>query len=277
MPSTTSILQDVEPIIHIPEPTRFRHLTGRGNHRMLRPIMKTKFLVLFTLMGLFTGILPAQKPRGPSTPRTALEALDVARNKTRKEMTKLVAIIGSDGSPNPRGWSFLFHDAASPTSLGYLAPGEDLESADEAYGKGESPRYFDAARVSIDSPAAFEAANRQAAEAKIGFDRLNYELRGMEFTGEPIWTLRLLDAEENVVGIVHLSAETGKVKRTIWMRLTARKGARVIDSALAGGGPSAATESAGSATDEELKALPPVKNIEPPTLPPAPTPEAKPE
>lgn len=243
--------------------------------------MKTKFLIIFTLMGLSTGLVQAQNPRGPSSkpsvPRTALEALDAARNHTRKDMTKLVAVLGGNGSPTPRGWSFLFHDSASPTHLGFLAPGEDLEPADEAYGKGESPRYFDASRVNIDSPAAFEAANKQAAAAKIGFDRLNYELRGMEFTGEPIWTLRLLDADENVVGIVHLSAETGRVKRTIWMRLTARKGARVIDSALAGGGPSEAAESGDSATDQELKALPPVKNIEPPTLPPAPTPEAKPE
>ena len=201
----------------------------------------------------------------------------MARNQARKEMTKLVAVIGSEGSPTPRSWSFLFHDPASPTNLGYLEPGKAPEPADEAYAKGESPRYFDASRVKIDSPAAFEVANKQAAEAKVGFDRLNYELRGMEFTGEPIWTLRLLDADENVVGILHLSAETGRVKRTIWMRSTARKGVRVIDSALTGGGPSATDESAGAATEQELRALPPVKNIEPPTLPPAPIPEPQPE
>ena len=103
---------------------------------MLRPIMKTKFLVLFTLLGLTTGLLQAQNPRKPAPPRTALEALEMARNQARKEMTKLVAVIGSDGSPTPRSWSFLFHDPASPTSLGYLEPGEDLEPADEAYAKG---------------------------------------------------------------------------------------------------------------------------------------------
>ena len=247
----------------------------------MQAIMKTKFLILFALMGLPTGLLQAQNSRESSNktahPRTALEALEMARNQTRKDMTKLVAVIGSDGSPTPRGWSFLFHDPAAPTNLAYLAPGDGPEPADEAYGKGESPRYFDASRVKIDSPAAFEVANKQAAEAKIGFDRLSYELRGMEFTGEPIWTLRLLDADENVVGIVHLSAETGRVKRTIWMRSTARKGVRVIDSALVGGGPSAVDENAGAATEQELSALPPVKNIEPPTLPPDPTPEVKSE
>lgn len=228
---------------------------------------------MFLLVGLSTSLVLAQNPRGPAprqaAPRTALEALELARSQTKKSIKKLVAVLGSDGSPTPRAWSFLFQDPDSPTSLSYLAPGAGPEPADEAYAKGESPKFFDASRVNLDSTAAFEAANRQASEAKVGFDRLNYELRGMEFTGEPIWTLRLLDAEEHIVGIIHLSAETGKIKRTIWLRRTARQGVRVIDSSLAGGVAAAAGESPDPDEEPELRALPPVRNIEPPPPPDA--------
>lgn len=198
---------------------------------------------------------------------TAMEALEQARAATKKPMAKLVTMIGNGGSPTPRGWTFIFHDPASPTSLTSLTPGERPEPAEEAYAQGDSPKFFDAARVNLDSPEAFVVANKAAAEAKIGFDRLNYELRGLEFTGEPIWTLRLLDVDDHIVGVIHLSAETGKVQRTIWLRRTARKGIRIIDSALASGGPNAAAESSSNATDQELRALPPVQNLEPPPPP----------
>ena len=232
--------------------------------------MKMLLLLSAALLVSQPMALQAQAPRNGEE-ATALQALQLARSQTKKPMAKLVTMIGKNGSPQPRGWTFIFHDPASPTQLGYLEPGERPVAAEEAYKEGESPKFFDTSRVNLDSPEAFEAANKQAAAAKIGFDRISYELRGAEFTGEPIWTLRLLDADEHIVGIIHLSAETGKVQRTIWIRHTSRQGQRVIDSALTSGGPSAAAESASSAGDAEPKALPPVQNLEPPP-PPEPNP-----
>lgn len=202
-------------------------------------------------------------------PPTALRAIEMAQAQTRKNITKLVRLWGRNGNPGPRAWSMIFHDPASSTNLSELQPGEAPEPADEEYGNGIAPIYFNVSRVNIDSPAAFTAANKEAAEAKVGFDTITFELRGQEFTGQPIWTLRLLNDEEEVVGIVSISAETGKTLRTVWLRRGGRREApRVIDSALANTGPSGANESAGASSERDSRALPPVQNLEPPPPPP---------
>lgn len=240
--------------------------------------MKIKFIALLALVGLPSIAAQAQVTRGESNvallkkqpeanAATALESLKLARNQTQKEIVKLVSMTGTGGSPNPGTWSMVFHDPASSSYLSILRPGSAPKPARQQYTEGETPNYFDASRVNHDSPAAFQVANKEAAAAKVGFDRVNYELRGREFTGEPVWTLRLINTDNDLVGIIHLSAESGKLLRSVWLRRTARSTVRVIDSALSSGGPSAAAESAGASTDKELKALPPVQNIEPPPAP----------
>lgn len=205
-------------------------------------------------------------------PRTAMAALQAARERTGKEITRLVDLRGEGGMPNPPSWSMVFHDPKSSTNLSVLAPGEAPTPGDDDYAEGRPPVYFSSSRVRLDSPDAFKVANRQAAEAKVGFDYIDYQLRGRDFTEEPVWTLRLLDDEEELVGIVEMSGESGEVLRTIWLRRDTERGTvRVTDSALTGGPPrNSASEGAGAAAESELKALPPLRNLEPPpeTTPP---------
>lgn len=229
--------------------------------------MKLPILTLLASLALpgLSAFAQANRPEPP----TALKAIEMAQTQTRKTITKLVRLWGRNGNPGPRAWSMIFHDPASSTNLSELQPGEAPEPADDEYGNGTAPIYFNVSRVNIDSPAAFVAANKEAAEAKVGFDTITFELRGQEFTGQPIWTLRLLNAEEEIVGIVSLSAETGKTLRTVWLRRGGRREeARIIDSALASAGPSGANESAGASKEKESRALPPVQNLEPPPPPP---------
>jgi hypothetical protein len=227
--------------------------------------MKLTALILLASLALPALHSFAQAPR--SQPPTALQAIELARTQTGKSIVKLVRLSGNNGNPDPRGWSMVFHDPASSTNLSKLNPGEAPEPADDKYGSGTAPIYFTASRVSVDSPAAFLVANKEAAEAKIGFDRITFELRGQEFTGMPVWTLRLLNDEEEVVGIVSLSAETGKTLRTVWLRRDGRREEpRIIDSAISGNG----TESTGESKEKESRTLPPIQNIEPPPAEPTP-------
>lgn len=258
---------------------------------MLRAIMKLPSLAPFALASLLLAAAQAQSFRAPApandakrtntqAPLTAMEAVELAKIQTQKSIVKLVSMRGVSGTPTPMGWSMQFHDPASSTYLSDLKTGGRVQPSKEVYATGESPIYFSVSRVLVDSLAAFEVANKEAAAAKVGFDRINYELRGREFSDEPLWTLQLINDDDDVVGIVHLSAESGKLLRTVWLRRTARNEVRVIDSALSAGGPSAAADSAGASTEPDVKALPPVQNIEPPPAPapgPAPTPDVKPE
>jgi len=212
-------------------------------------------------------------PPGPNAAagrRTAVESIDAARRATKKEVLHIVEMRGDHGMPDPGGWTIRFHDAASSSQLSYLEPGERPVPAEPEYEEGTPPVYFAASRVKLDSPDAFKAANREAEAAKIGFDSVDYQLRGREFTGEPVWTLRLLDADGELVGIVDLSAESGATLRTVWLRRSRETDeVRIIDSALAPGGTAAAAGAASVSAEKEPKALPPVPNIDPPPPKPA--------
>jgi hypothetical protein len=232
--------------------------------------MKLSLLTLLASVALPALSALAQTNR--FEPPTALQAIVLARSQTKKNVVKLVRIYGSGGNPDPRAWSMIFHDPASSTNLSKLEPGEAPEPADDKYGEGTPPTYFNVSRVNVDSPAAFVAANKSAAEARVGFDRVTFELHGQEFTGMPVWTLRLLNADDEIVGIVSLSAESGKTLRTVWLRRdTRREQPRITDSALANTGPSGANESSGASKEKDSRALPPIQNLEPP--PPLETPE----
>ncbi len=213
--------------------------------------MKRIILSLLTSL-TFSSLALAQT----ADPPTALQALERARRQAHKAISKVVRLTGTHGNPGPPTWTILFLDPASSTNLSLLEPSEAPQPAEDQYSRGTSPDYCSVSRIKIDSPAAFTLANQEAAEAKVGFDQITFELRAQEFTGMPVWTLRLLNADEAIVGIIHLSAESGKVLRTIWIRRDGRSEPRIIDSALP-------TE------EKPSRELPPVQNIEvpPPVVP----------
>jgi hypothetical protein len=207
----------------------------------------------------------------------AMDAIAAARKATGRAITKIAEISARGATPFPIAWDLKFYDPASPTYLTDLRPGERPEPSSHDYAEGKPPTYFDVTRVKLDVDKAFEVANKEAAIAKVGFDRLDYSLRAREFSQEPVWTLRLVNEEEQLVGTVELSAESGRVFRTIWLRRGPEPGQiRVIDSVLAAGGPTAASSASGASLENDLPALPPTPNLDPdaPANPAAP---AKPE
>ncbi len=202
---------------------------------------------------------PERGPRrqGPQ-PRTALQSVEAARKATGSDIRRIVEMLGPTGDPAPAGWSIRFHDPASPSQLSFLEPGERVAPAPQEYEEGRAPVYFEASRFRVDSPEAFKIADREAASAKVGFDTVDYQLRGLEFSGAPIWTLRLLDADEELVGIIDISAETGKTLRTVWLRRDKETGAiRISDSSTQQDGRNDAENSGAAPQSEpEPKALP---------------------
>ena len=86
----------------------------------------------------------------------------------------------------------------------------------------------------VDSDAAFAIADKEARQARIGFDAVNYLLRPKEGSPEPVWTLMLVDTAKRLVGRIEISAGSGEVVRRIWLRYagaTGRNLARIEDSA----------------------------------------------
>jgi len=153
-------------------------------------------------------------------------------------LTHLVSMKGYEGVPQPAEWEIVTHDPQSPTllhryrvGLGYV---RDEGPVEDQYPAKEPAGYIDYSQLRLDSIGAFTVAEAAALQAKMGFDSLNMALRCREYSREPVWILHLVNDEGLLVGKVHMSANTGRVFRTIWIYRDDVRGGfpTVVDSAL---------------------------------------------
>lgn len=186
--------------------------------------MKTPliFFVLLTVLPLSAQQLPPRFGAGPQ-PATAMEAVAAFKAATGvTRLTNVVEIRGTGGAPTPAVWTVVVHDAASPTRLSeYSVRGsrvEDRRPCQLYYPKRVPEGYFDYGKVTVDSAAAFRAADREAGIARIGFDFIDYRLRCREFSDDPIWDVTMRTADGVALGTVSISNKTGKVLRAVWTR-----------------------------------------------------------
>jgi len=201
--------------------------------------MQTKFLI--PVLSLLTAVLlvsprHAQAQSDGMTSKEALAELTVRVGD--QALAHLVSMKGYEGVPQPSEWEIITHDERSPTllhryrvGLGYVrdeGPVEDLYPGKEPAG------YIDYSQLRLDSVGAFTVAEAAALQAKMGFDSLNMALRCREYSREPVWILHLVNDEGLLVGKVHMSANTGRVFRTIWIYRDDIRGGfpTVVDSAL---------------------------------------------
>ncbi|MGI8602833.1 MAG: hypothetical protein ACR2OZ_07505 [Verrucomicrobiales bacterium] len=167
----------------------------------------------------------------------ALEGLSRIEQKFGPEFTERVfEMTGAGGDPQPNEWRVTAHDPVEKAMLhefwigGRRVTDEGLN--DDFYPERLPKGFFKLSRLKVDSTNAFERAERMAREAKVGFDVINYKLHCREYSDEPVWTLTLLDSEEEIVGSVHLSGESAEVLRTVWIRRSGSGRAVVQDTAL---------------------------------------------
>lgn len=188
---------------------------------------------------LFKNPLLAQDPRRPAPPPalTALQAVEeVKRQTVLRDLARVVEVSGEFGAPAPRVWKVVAHDPRSPSAMSdFTVKGvrvDDQGVNREFYPDRLPEGFFELSRVTIDSSDAFKIADREAANARLGFDRLSYRLRAREFSLDPVWTVSLFNKEDEITGVVELSAVNGKVLRTVWYYRNPETGTmRILDSA----------------------------------------------
>lgn len=189
--------------------------------------------VLLLLAGLLIGTAIGQQQQ--SVPLSGKNALNILGQKFGADHFQwIVEMRAFNGVPQPKEWSVVVYDPASIYLLNEYWVGDGRAVNEGPYDKlypDKAPiGYIDFAKLKLDSVAAFTVAEGEARKARVGFDSLNYVLRAREYSNEPVWILALVDAEQRLVGKVHVSGVTGSVLRTIWIN---RQGPtpKVIDSA----------------------------------------------
>ena len=139
-----------------------------------------------------------------------------------RAMEAIVSATGHWGSPQPKGWDFTIIDPAARGGARTLkTTGRRLSAVSPepgGYESGVPLGFFRWSDVKVDSIRAFQAADLEARGAMIGFDSVHYLLRAREGTTQPIWFLSLLDNDRRTVGRLEISATTGSVERSVWLR-----------------------------------------------------------
>lgn len=169
---------------------------------------------------------------------TAMEALRRLTERFGSEaFTTLVEMVGPNGQTQPSSWKVVTVDISNP----YLTRTYSIDAETER-NEGEGKTFYpdripsgfiSLSRLSVGSYDAFVTLDKEASEAKIGFDSIQYRLRAREGSNEPVWTMTALDSDGLAVGVVDISGVSGIVLRTVWLR---RAGTRTLptveDSAL---------------------------------------------
>ncbi len=189
-----------------------------------------KRLLLITLTA---SLLHAQSPDGVP----AASGLSRLEEKFgRDAVDRVFELTGVAGDPQPLEWRVTTHEPGAPHLLHEFwldrRRATDEGVNDDFYPDRIPKGFFSLARLKVDSTQAFTIVEQIARDAGVGFDAINYKAHCREYSDEPVWTLTLLDKEQEIVGSVHLSGESGTVFRTVWMRRRPNGRLIVEDTAL---------------------------------------------
>ena len=181
----------------------------------------------FALCSAVAGaVLLAGVPGGTAVAQdsgmTAKNALINIANRFGHDRVKWICEMrGWEGQSQPDEWEIVLYDTESRSLLREYRSGENGEITNEGtdndfYPKRSPTGFLSLKDLKLDSRAAFTIAEGEARKAKMGFNEVNYFLRAREYSREPIWTLELIDAEEEIAGKAYISGSSGEVLRTVW-------------------------------------------------------------
>jgi len=156
--------------------------------------------------------LTAVSLRAETDQMDAYAALLLAgREKSDALLNSLVEMRGIDGEPQPRRWTLSFRDETARGGIRELivSPKGIIGERTPLRPAAQGGAVMAAAGLKLNSTGAFEAANREATRARIGFHSINYRLDSRH--GTPTWLVQLFEVGGSQVGQMELSATDGTV------------------------------------------------------------------
>lgn len=147
---------------------------------------------------------------------TAYEALRALRSARGDAiLSQLVEVSGTGGAPQPGEWVILLKDPVARGGVREIKIVNGNIVSERTPLRGFSSvsdmPVIDFSRLNLDSDGAFRLANQEAIRKKIGFDSIDYSLRG-QAGGPPVWSLKLYNYLGTQVGDLEVSAESATVK-----------------------------------------------------------------
>lgn len=174
------------------------------------PVLNCVMMKRFFTFALLLAASPAAVVAGQISAYEALRT--IGRAKGDALLGNLVELRARDGDPQPVQWVASFRDTSARggireftvTSKGITSERTPLQAGDLA-----APGTMAASGLNLDSTGVFDATNKAAAKAGLGFNTIDYRLQNRK--GSPVWTAQLFDAGGNEVGMAEFSARNGAV------------------------------------------------------------------
>jgi len=172
-----------------------------------------------------TGLSVAAPPERAQS-ESGLRALDAFIEGAQLDSgEQVLGMVGFFGEPEPVQWLILSNHPSKPGVLreSVFARGKVLaERKFTALPQQDLP-HLPLVRPSlkVDSGGAFRIAEELALGKKRSFDSVHFQLRVRDHGSEPVWMLNLINTSQVSIGVVYLSATTGKILRESWLGIPA--------------------------------------------------------
>src|ERR1700677_237758 len=146
---------------------------------------------------------------------TAYQALRLAGAHNQELLNHVIQVQGTDGQPQPQTWHLLIDDQSARGGVREMEISKGRIVSEHtpvhAYVGAGANVVMDFKKLNLDSQGAFTIANQEAAKHNIGFNSVDYMLRGDEQGGPPVWVLKLIDVDNKLVGTITIAADSGTV------------------------------------------------------------------
>ncbi len=172
----------------------------------------------FPILVCLAVLLPSAAALAQGSAKEAMRI--VARDRGADYLPRMLHIFGENGLPQPAIWRVVARDSRGVVREFFVSKGAIISEGPipPARANGISGTPLPMHRLNIDSGAAFEKAELAARTAKVGFDRLNYQLRCLELSSNAAWFIALIDGQGARVGEVCVGASTGSIVSQTWLR-----------------------------------------------------------
>jgi len=194
-----------------------------------------RWLVVSLLTVVAPGFVLAQD--------TAYKALKVVgTQRGEKALNQVVSVVGESGRAQPVSWDVSLSDSAASAGIRELQITSGVISSERTPVRIDSASVvpIDLSRLNVDSDSAFRLAEQEAGRNQAAFDSVNYRLSSNDASGQPVWTLDLIDSAKRPVGTVRVAADTGSL--IDWVpgngnRVAQQRSGRSYDTPIGGSAP----------------------------------------
>lgn len=149
---------------------------------------------------------------------TAYQALRLIGKGHQDYLNRVVEVRGTAGQPQPVTWTIVLDDQGARGGVREMDVSKGRVVSEHtpvrAYAGAGANSVMDFKHLNLDSEGAFTIANEEAVKHNIGFDSVDYVLRGDPQSGAPQWILRLIDVKRALVGTITISADNGAIIST---------------------------------------------------------------